>query len=273
MVTEWLKLEFIEAFFTLLAEEKSGDSRRLAFWKRYVHAIEDIHFGLGSDARNSKAPDFVALRKKMNGLIVPLNDPIGSNNAFIMRMGRVVIVEFSGYSNACYGYDANEPLPFQYDRPVVMPVNAKNSLKRSTRKLWLQHKDGTHGRKWEEKFEETLANDYKIRPRIVAAQKDAISGRPERVVQLKPRPPASPPTGQDQRSDPVSDVAIWRTAKYTRETLSRFARAFDLGIDDLTDRNGNLWVRAGDGHIGVNEVLLAWGFEFKNAQKGWWKAR
>jgi hypothetical protein len=273
MVTEWLKLEFIEAFFTLLAEEKSGDSRRLAFWKRYVHAIEDIHFGLGTDAQNSKAPDFVALRKKMNGLIVPLNDPIGSNNAFIMRMGRVVIVEFSGYSNACYGYDATESLPFKYDRPVVMPVNAKNSLKHSTRKLWLTHKDGRHGRKWEEKFEETLGNDYKIRPLSASVQREVLDGRPDHVVQQVPRPPAQPTTNRNRRSDPVAEVSAWRTVKYTRETLSRFARAFNLGIDDLTDKNGNLWVRADDAHIGVNEVLLAWGFEFKNAQKGWWKAR
>ena len=72
MVSEWLKLEFIEAFFTVLAEQHTGDNRRLKFWARYVSVIEDIHFALGADARDNSSPDFKALRKKMTGLVIPL---------------------------------------------------------------------------------------------------------------------------------------------------------------------------------------------------------
>ena len=54
---------------------------------------------LGADARDNSSPDFKTLRKKMAGLVVPLQDNVRSNNAFIMRIGPLVIVEFSGYSN------------------------------------------------------------------------------------------------------------------------------------------------------------------------------
>ena len=42
MVADWLKLEFIETFFTKLAEDGFGDPRRMNFWKRYVKAINHI---------------------------------------------------------------------------------------------------------------------------------------------------------------------------------------------------------------------------------------
>lgn len=241
MVSEWLKLEFIQAFFSLLAEERSGDARRLRFWKQYVNCIEDIHFALGSDARENQSDDFKTLRKRMAGLIVPLQDNVKSNNAFIMRMGPLFIVEFSGYSNACYGYDVNRALPFRFDMPVVLPKDAKNSLKHSRHKLWLKHQDGVHGyATWEERFEAELAMGYQIRPK---------------------------------RGEPVEwDIAEWKTTPFSRAALSQLADQFGFSIEDLTPppHGGNLWVRTGDSHLGINEVLLKWGFEYKNAKKGWW---
>jgi hypothetical protein len=186
MVSEWLKLEFIEAFFTLLAEEHTGDNRRLEFWARYVSVIEDIHFALGADARDNSSPDFKALRKKMAGLVVPLQDNVRSNNAFIMRIGPLVIVEFSGYSNACYGYTSNKSLPFRFDMPLVLPKDVKNSLKHSNRELWLSHQDGIRGYEtWEERFEAELADGFGVKPK-----KSTI----KRVVMNRPPSPPPPPT-------------------------------------------------------------------------------
>ena len=144
MVAEWLKLEFIETFFTLLAEEGTGDRRRLEFWKRYVNQIDHINFALGNDARSSSTKDFAVLREKMQGLTVPLIDPISSNNAFIMTIGDLVVVEFSGRANALYGYDGRQGLPFDLERPVVVVKDGRNSLKNSERRLWLKHRDGIH---------------------------------------------------------------------------------------------------------------------------------
>jgi hypothetical protein len=292
MVSEWLKLEFIKAFFTLLAEEHTGDNRRLDFWARYVSAIEGIHFALGADARHNSSPDFKALRRKMADLAVPLQDNVRSNNAFIMRIGPLVIVEFSGFSNACYGYTSNESLPFRFDKPLVLPKDFKNSLKHSSRELWLSHQDGIKGYEtWEERFEAELADRFGVKPKkspinqVVMNRPPAPPPQPatpqaiQRVstAGVAPRPVAQPQvaprdTAAPHRSDTeVSwDIASFKTAKYSRKVLDRFAERFGLQIEDMSLDGGNLWVRTDDSHIGINGVLLNWGFVFKNARKGWW---
>lgn len=285
MVSEWLKLEFIEAFFTLLAEEHSGDNRRLEFWARYVNSIEDIHFALGAEARENRSADFQTLRKKMAGLVVPLQDNVRSNNAFIMRMGPLVVVEFSGYSNACYGYDVNKALPFRFDLPVVLPKDVKNSLKHSNRELWLAHQDGVRGfESWEERFETELSEGYSIRPKSAASRPVVMTRPPQPTVPSRqpartaprPTPPAptrpATPAPQERDENLAWDIASWKTTNFSRKALSQFAERFGLEIEDLTlpPHGGNLWVRTDDAHLGINEVLITWGFAYKNAKKGWW---
>jgi hypothetical protein len=292
MVSEWLKLEFIEAFFTLLAEEHTGDNRRLEFWARYVSVIEDIHFALGADARDNSSPDFKALRKKMAGLVVPLQDNVRSNNAFIMRIGPLVIVEFSGYSNACYGYTSNKSLPFRFDMPLVLPKDVKNSLKHSNRELWLSHQDGIRGYEtWEERFEAELADGFGVKPKKSTIKRVVMNRPPsppppptapqatQRVptAVVAPRP-VSPPqetspaaaTAQRSNTEVSWDIASFKTANYSRKVLGIFAERFGLKVEDMSEDGGNLWVRTDDSHLGINGVLLKWGFEFKNARKGWW---
>ena len=283
MVTEWLKLEFIEAFFTLLAEENTGDDRRLKFWARYVNTISDIRFALGTDAQTNRSPDFQKLRKKMAGLVVPLNDNVRANNAFIMRMGPLYIVEFSAYSNACYGYDARGSLPFRLDMPVVTPVDAKNSLKHSSKQLWLQHQDGIKGyQKWENRFAHELASKYGVHPKASpthvvhlepTARKEATSTSSSGSAPA-PKPQATTESHQPFQSPPplavFSEMERWKSTKFTHATLSLFAAQFRLQLDDKTRDNGNLWVRTNDANAGINEVLKRWGFSYKNAARGWW---
>jgi hypothetical protein len=270
MVSEWLKLEFIEAFFTLLAEEHTGDNRRLEFWARYVNSIEDIHFALGADAHENRSTDFQALRKKMDGRVVRLQDNVRSNNAFIMRMGPLVVVEFSGYSNACYGYNANKALPFRFDMPVVLRKDVRNSLKHSASEMWLAHQDGVREfESWEERFEAELAAGYNIKPKS-AAKRPMVMTRPN----LAPPSPAraATPARQERNENLVRDIASWEKTHFSRAALSEFEFQFGLQIEDFTlpPQGGNLWVRTDDSDLGINRVLKKWGFEYKNAKKGWW---
>jgi hypothetical protein len=263
MVTEWLKLEFIETFFTVLAEEKAGDRRRLEFWKRYVKAIDHIHFALGSDARFSNRQDFVELRKKMEGLIVELRDPQPANNAFIMTMGNLVVVEFSGQNNAFYGYDSRKALPFDLTRPVVTGVNFGNSLKNSARILWLSHKDGIHGwSRWENMFEATLREQFGI-----STRGHNWAGRDQ-----QPAETTSEPTSQSS-TPAVLQVPLagqYLSTPFSLEGLHRFAEAVGFKVEDLRNRNGNLWVRTDDRNIEVKHVLSTWNFRYKPG-KGWWR--
>jgi DNA mismatch repair protein MutH len=166
MVGDWLKLEFIELFFTKLAQDGLSDTRRVKFWTRYVPLIENIHFALGSHAMFSPERDFAELRKKLKGLTVSLEDNRPYNNAFVMTMGDLVAVEFSGTANAFYGYSVKRSLPFSLLKPVrSSPVNGRNSLKNDSRVLYLTHQDNVRGYSdWEERFKYELQDKFGLVP-------------------------------------------------------------------------------------------------------------
>lgn len=261
MVTEWLKLEFIETFFTKLADDGLGDPRRMEFWKRYVKAIDHVEFALGSFARNSREQDFVALRKKMTGLICELNAS-GANNAFIMRIGSLVAVEFSGLGNALYGYNASRSVPFDTGQVLGLARDGANSLKQKAKSiLWLKHQDGIHNwNRWEDMFDATLRQEFGIRPSApVSRSSDNDIARSQQLPSAK-------------RGADVSLTHRGRTTvePYSHVALRRFAATHGLAVDDRTSMGGNLWVRGTSGDETVNQVLTRWGFHAKPG-KGWWR--
>ena len=253
MVSQWLKLEFIDDFFTLLADERGGDRRRLEFWKRYVDAITEIHFALGADTRSSKSRDLVELRNRMRGLTVELRDTNSSNNAFIMWLGGLVVVEFSGKGNALYGYDAQK-VPFNVAEAVSSARSARNSLRGEDPRLWLRHQDGVHGfDRWEERFEARLRRDWRIEPSA-----------------------GSLPSSLHRRKSAEHSLGAPRNAPsggaipYSLDALKQFAESHGLGVDDKRSVGGNLWVLCGSSDADISRALSVWGFKFR-PNKGWWK--
>lgn len=242
MVASWLKLEFIETFFTKLAEDGMSDARRMNFWKRYVNAIDHIEFALGSSARNAKDDDMVLLRKKMDGIVAHLDH--STNNAFIMHMGRLVAVEFSTTGNAFYAYDGQSELPFNTRQALRLPVNVANSLKHSGKAILKEsHTDGRQSHdKWETRFEAKLRNAFGITP-----------GGPLLISKADT-------TGSRQQA----------AAVYSRAALIQFAQQHQLKIQDMTASGGNLWVMANDSHNSISHVLKSWGFQYRS-DKGWWR--
>jgi hypothetical protein len=267
MVSEWLKREFIEAFFTKLAEDGVGDRRRANFWLRYVKSMDNIQFALGGKALSSRDRDFEVLRKKMKGLYTELKTTDSSNNAFIMTMGDLVAVEFGGMGNAFYGYDVRKTLPFDASRPVGLTVNGSNSLKHKNRMLWMQHQDGIKGwGKWEEMFEATLKENFAIRPN--AAKKRVVARAavpaPATTAPVALRLPAE----SRENGQHVPDARVEHD--FSKDDLLAYASARELQVHDKSKLNGNLWVRTDDKDLQVNKKLLDWGFEYKPG-KGWWR--
>lgn len=256
MVSEWLKAEIIETFFTMLAEDGSADPRRMKFWKQYVKSIDHMEFALGSHARNSTDPDFVALRKKMTGLTCYL-ETSGANNAFIMKMGNLVVVEFSGMGNALYGYDVRGGLPFDSSKVLRLPTDAKNSLKQKSRSvLWESHTDGAGSwSKWEQNFESILQRDFGVEP-----QKNTPT--PRKVTQQPERPAPIP-----QVSRPIVPVS---NGSYSRDGLNKLSELMGFQVHDKSALGGSLWARTDASNKDVARVLKSWGFTHK-AGKGWWK--
>lgn len=259
MVSDWLKREFVEAFFTKLAEDGVGDRRRANFWLRYVKSMGNIRFALGARALYSRDSDFDALRKKMKGLYTELRATGSANNAFIMTLGDLVAVEF-GDGGALYGYSVSKKLPFDYSKPLETAVNARNSLKNSTNIIKLTHHDGIHGwHRWEEMFEATLVKAFDIHPDVT-------------VKRVAPRD-ALPQTirSADSRGDVSDGTRHTRVdTGFSLAALYAYAEAKKIKVEDKRALGGSLWVRKDDTNHEVNKVLMDWKFKYKPG-KGWWR--
>ena len=256
MVSDWLKREFIEAFFTKLAADGVGDRRRANFWLRYVKSM-DIRFALGTTTLYSKDKDFVVLRQKMKGLYTELKATGSKNNAFVMTMGNLVAVEFGSAGNALYGYDRSLNLPFDLYRPVFPTKYEENSLRHDepTRILWMQHKDGIHGYEhWEDMFEATLKQRFGITPNAVSQQ----------------TPTPMPTQLSFESTLEVQPLKSSRLGTFSMAALNSLAREKNLIVDDLSTKNGNLWVRTDNADPYVNRMLMAWEFHYRHG-KGWWR--
>jgi EH_Signature domain len=242
MISSWLKRHFIKEFFSKLAQGDIGDPRRANFWLQYVDAIDKIEFALGSRARDDRDKDMQLLRNQMRGLTTKLKGGQKNDNAFVMRIGDLVAVEF-GDKGAFYGYKGKVVAPFDMSRPVAIEVDAENSLKRSDRFIWKSHIDNS-SKTWEEVFSEEFGEKFNIFP----------DGRHGKICTSSKRVDFSinPPS-----MDLVAEVL-------------KLAEAKGLVIEDLREKNGNLWIKTDSSDLEFGRLLARAGFKYKFG-KGWWK--
>jgi hypothetical protein len=106
MVEGWLKRRLIKDFFELLAHDGAADFRRLNYWLKWEPQITDMWFVLGTDARNNHSTPFMEVRQRMSGQDRTLKDNNQQNNAFVMRIGQLLVIEFGVTGNACYVFAA-----------------------------------------------------------------------------------------------------------------------------------------------------------------------
>jgi hypothetical protein len=258
LVAEWLRGDFIEAFFAKLAKDGVGDRRRADFWLRYVKSMSDVRFGLGASALDSRDRDFAALREKMKGLFSKLEDPVSTNNAFIMTIGNLVAVEFGGQSNAFYGYDRRKVLPFEVREPLRVPVGAHNSLKHDepVRVLRMSHKDGILGfSRWEDMFEAELKSKFGI---------NRDSGRSTNNAFNK----TQSLSGLDARERQPKTLSV---PTFSDSALEEFVSLRGIRVRDNRWKSGNLRVETHDSDLEVNRILLGWGFKYNETGTFWWK--
>ncbi|MDR3089163.1 MAG: hypothetical protein LBU39_05025 [Desulfobulbaceae bacterium] len=240
MVADWLKREFIESFFQKLAQDGVGDTRRAKFWLDYVKSMGDIRFALAAGwrdkARNDR--DLRTLLEKMTGLTPGLTATNREASAFIMNLGRLVLVEFGQSGNAMYAYSSGYE-PFDVKEPLSLGVNADNSLKNKTRNVFkFLHNDGLE--RWEDKLAAKL-KEYDIHP--------------DRNTALKP-PPHNP-------HPPATD--------YSFAKLQELADQHGFSIEDKTSQGGYVWVvpRPPAATPSIEAQLRRWGFQYMRP-KGWW---
>jgi hypothetical protein len=213
MVDGWLKSKLMEDFFTLLSEKTGGavDRRRLTYWLKYVEVIEDMWFMLGSDAYLDQSAEFVQMRARMKGRLKPMSGSTQrQNNAFVMRIGNYLIVEFGSKGNACYFYHA-ERRAFDDSERAVSIVSLKLGTNRQS-----------HSGDWEPKFDQVMRSlcgrdillQRKQQPatsvRSVANSPSALSPPPVRppapVVPSVPPPAPTPSSAVPRETQAKLDL-------------------------------------------------------------------
>ncbi|MFA6920935.1 MAG: EH signature domain-containing protein [Gallionella sp.] len=156
MVNGWLKRRLITDFFAVLSEDGQADQRRLNYWLRFEPAIEDLWLALGPDAMRNRSQPYRELRERSVGRLLRLdNSGPSNNNAFIMRIGNCLIVEFGITGNACYLYHL-QPVPFDLNANSIHLSALKN------KKLGVPHNHVAIG--WENNFDQAICPKVGYRP-------------------------------------------------------------------------------------------------------------
>jgi hypothetical protein len=236
MVEKWLKRDLIRGFFEVLSDDRGTDRRRLEFWLRYHDCIGPMYFALGPTASGSRSADMIMLREKMadHRLELTAGGP-SHNNAFIMKMGNYIVVEFGVKGNACYIFDTSPP-PFPLRGTVF---GDSRGLKHESRLDRLRHADTSEP--WEHTFARVLAG--------CGLHPDGIS----LVASPRVREP-----------DPV--FAGMQPSK--RVVLLEYLNEQGLLWDDKTRKGGNLSVLYQRQNGPVADTLKKFGF--KHSIRGFW---
>lgn len=215
MIAGWLKLQLISQFFSLLAEDGSNDTRRVEFWKGYHDKIQDMYFAMGDAAYYNRSKDFQEIRKAMDGRLLHLHKAgQPSNNAFIMKIGDYVVVEFGTAGNAAYIFRDGEDLPFQLRGMVV---GNGSELKNAQSEAYVDrmiHRDTLEGA-WEDRFTSILTSRVGKRA-ATTPKKASVAADLIRV-----------------RAEPQGSFAA---------VLKTIANQHDLIITDLREKGGRIWV-------------------------------
>jgi hypothetical protein len=147
MVEGWLKRRLIKDFFELLAHDDAADVRRLNYWLKWEPRITDMWFVLGTDARKNRTKKFSDVVARMSGRDRSLTScPDHRNNAFVMRIGSLLVIEFGTTGNACYIYAASN-FATSLDRQGLSIYALKQ--KQHSARL-------SHNGQWELKFDEEI---------------------------------------------------------------------------------------------------------------------
>lgn len=235
MVESWLKRRLIRDFFELLAHDGEADVRRLNYWLKWEPKISAMWFVLGSNAKTNKTEKFRTVRERMAGRDrVLTNCPDHTNNAFVMRIGALLIIEFGSTGNACYVFNAD-----QFNTNLEHSALSIYALKQRQHSVRL-----IHNGMWEASFDLDLRR----------LTRDSV-----------PAAPAMPPVEPGRPAAPRPLVeGLSRLTKFQEDILRRRCKQDDVDIEDNRAKGGALWLRTHDKKPSepLSEMLETFGFKF-----------
>ena len=142
MVIQWFVRADLEAFFTLFST--TADTNRFDYWIKFIDQISFSQIFLGPSALQSRQPQHKKFRDLNRGRLKDLVDSTSSNNAFMLKMGNLYIIDFSDTGNACF---ITKKLPYQNNKRRVSIFELRSDYVER-----LIHTSG-----WQKRFDESLA--------------------------------------------------------------------------------------------------------------------
>lgn len=234
MVKLWLTKQHIKDFFVLLQSGGQADTQRMEFWLQYAEAIDDFWLALGNSSFYNQQADFKRIRTQMEGHCMLLKDSNQHNdNAFLMKIGNFVFIEFGKQGNACHIFSADN-LPFTIGQTTVSGTGS--GLKNTRHPGWqkkLSHFDG-----WQRDFADflrTFANASPNKNRL-----EALSSSTKQTLQ-----------------------------SMDTKNIEAFCISQNLHFADHRDKGGAIWVFASQADKSA-AMLKSAGFQYKEG-KGWWR--
>lgn len=170
MVFFWLKERLVSDFFELLSADGINDRRRVAYWLRFVPFVEDMWFALGTSALSRRGGKFGEFRERAKGRLLRLEGTTADNNAFVMRIGAYLAVEFGAGGNAFYLFRWNSLSPSLLESLNSVRSSAGvhiTELKSDVNEDTIRHRDSPVAVKsWEQKFDDKLIKLIGKKPEV-----------------------------------------------------------------------------------------------------------
>lgn len=143
MVIQWFVRADLEAFFKLFSA--SADVNRFNYWIKFIDKISFSQIFLGPAAFQSQQFQHKKFRDLNRGRLKKLVGSTPTNNAFMLKIENLYVIDFSDTGNACFivnkiPYNENK---FEVHRDTLKPWN--NLLK-------LSHTPG-----WQSRFDSKMA--------------------------------------------------------------------------------------------------------------------
>jgi len=261
MVLGWVNKRNLKDFFDILAARNQADEGRLAFWSNYLEQITWTRLVFSAETmqlknRNPAIRDLIAREHGAYATLTAKRDV----DAFMMKIGNFIIIEFSRKPNACYVY-SESTLPFE---------RHKRTYQGTTDDLAYGFHGGcaariVHREGWEAKAGNEL--------RALGILPDKPGARPAGRVRVAARTQSTAPTARTTQQASAGVATGEVSMPQLRQLVARYpgARISDRrGDPEVLWNGGRLWVEDPNQNANLSRELEALGFRWATSRSAWY---
>lgn len=261
MVLGWVNKRNLKDFFDILAARNQADEGRLAFWSNYLEQITWTRLVFSAETmqlknRNPAIRDLIA---REQGAYAGLSEK-RDVDAFMMKIGNFIIIEFSRKPNACYVY-SESTLPF--DRHKRTYLGTTDDLAYGFHggcAARIIHREGWEGRA-----------GYELRALGILPDKAGV--KPTGRVRVVAPTQSTASTARATQMPSIESATGKVSMPQLRELVAEYpgARIDDRrGNTDGPSSGGRLWVEDPKQNARLAQELRMLGFRWANSRSAWY---